>query len=134
MVTSESILDLLKYGEHLTLECKKAESTLPNSVWETYSAFANTVGGIILFGIEEHRKEKDPAKRFAIVNIENPQARIMYSFSCGIVWGKNISEIDIRGTNYFGNCLFGRRSLQSTTSADAGAASNRHWKNLEWPC
>jgi len=63
MVTEDSYYDLLKYGEHLTLECKKAESTLPNSVWETYSAFANTSGGTILFGVEEHRKEKDFTKR-----------------------------------------------------------------------
>ena len=76
MHTEESIWDLLKYGEHLTLECKKAESNVPNSVWETYSAFANTVGGTILFGVEEHRKEKDPEKRFTIANIDNPQARI----------------------------------------------------------
>ena len=76
MVTPESLPNLLKYGEHLTLECKKAESTLPNAVWETYSAFANTVGGTILFGVEEHRKEKDPSKRFSIVNIENPSARL----------------------------------------------------------
>ena len=76
MITPESFWDLLKYGEHLTLECKKAESNLPNSVWETYSAFANTVGGTILFGVEEHVKEKDPEKRFVIGNIANPQARI----------------------------------------------------------
>ena len=76
MVTPENLPDLLKYGEHLTLECKKAENTLPNAVWETYSAFANTVGGTILFGIEERRNERDPAKRFSIVNIENPQARL----------------------------------------------------------
>ena len=48
MVTSEELLDLLKYGEHLTLECKKSESELSRSVWESYSAFANTLGGIIL--------------------------------------------------------------------------------------
>ncbi|MBR4732686.1 MAG: putative DNA binding domain-containing protein [Lachnospiraceae bacterium] len=76
MVTAESIHDLLKYGEHLTLECKKAESTLPNSMWETYSAFANTVGGTILFGVEEHLKEKDPEKRFTITNIEKSDNRI----------------------------------------------------------
>ena len=76
MVTPENFWDLLKYGEHLTLECKKAESHVPLSVWETYSAFANTVGGTILFGVEEHRRETDLEKRFTVVNIENPQARI----------------------------------------------------------
>ncbi len=76
MFTENEIQNLLKYGEHLTLECKKSESLLPNSVWETYSAFANTIGGTILFGVEEHRKEKDPSKRFSIAKIENPQARL----------------------------------------------------------
>lgn len=76
MITADSLRDLLKYGERLTLECKKAENHVPNSVWETYSAFANTVGGTILFGVEEHQKEKDPGKRFTIANIENPQARM----------------------------------------------------------
>lgn len=54
-----SIAELLKYGERITLECKKAENSLPKSVWETYSSFANTVGGTILFGIEENTKAKD---------------------------------------------------------------------------
>ena len=55
---------------------QKAENRHPLSVWETYSAFANTVGGTILFGVEEHRRETVLEKRFTIVNIENPQARI----------------------------------------------------------
>lgn len=73
---SNTILELLKYGEHINLECKKAESTLPNSVWETYSAFANTDGGVILFGVEEHMKERDPSKRFTFVSINNPEQRL----------------------------------------------------------
>lgn len=32
MITADSLRDLLKYGEKLTLECKKAESHVPNSV------------------------------------------------------------------------------------------------------
>ena len=76
MVTPENIWDILKYGERLTLECKKAESSIPSSVWETYSAFANTVGGTILLGVEEHPKENDPVKRFTIGNVTNSRARI----------------------------------------------------------
>ena len=68
---SQEILELLKYGEHIHLECKKAEPTLPNSVWETYSSFANTEGGVILFGVQEHTKETDPSKRFSFVTIRS---------------------------------------------------------------
>ena len=35
-------------GERVTLECKKATKGVPTSLWDTYSAFANTYGGIIL--------------------------------------------------------------------------------------
>lgn len=75
-MTSQEIIDLLRYGEHIHLECKKAESTLPNSLWETYSSFANTDGGVILFGVEEHLKEADPNKRFSFLSIKNPDQRI----------------------------------------------------------
>jgi len=75
-MNSMEILELLKYGEHIHLECKKAESTLPNSVWETYSSFANTDGGIILFGVEEHMKEIDLDKRFTFSSIKNPEQRL----------------------------------------------------------
>ncbi len=75
-MTVNEILEELKYGEHIHLECKKAESQIPNSVWETYSSFANTDGGTILFGVEEHIKEVDFNKRFSFVSIKNPDQRI----------------------------------------------------------
>ena len=55
MKTEKDIEELLQYGERVTLECKLANGGLPHSVWETYSSFANTIGGVILLGIEEHQ-------------------------------------------------------------------------------
>lgn len=75
-MNSSEILELLKYGEHIHLECKKAESAIPNSVWETYSSFANTDGGVILFGVEENLKETDYEKRFTFKTINNIEQRI----------------------------------------------------------
>ena len=75
-MTEQDVLELLQYGEHIHLECKKAETTLPASVWETYSSFANTDGGTILFGVEEHMKEMDFERRFTFQSIKNPDQRI----------------------------------------------------------
>ena len=63
----------LAEGERVTLECKRAKSEVPKSIWETYSAFANTYGGLVLLGIQEDLEEKDVAKRFTITGVDDAE-------------------------------------------------------------
>lgn len=60
-----------KYKENNRIEAKKALGGLPKSIWETYSAFANTLGGVILLGVEEHKD-----KTLHPVNLPDPEKMV----------------------------------------------------------
>ena len=90
-----------KYKENNRIEAKKAIGGLPRSIWETYSAFANTLGGIILLGVEEHADKSlhpvdlpDPEKLIKdfwdIVNNAN-------KVSANILSDKDVTIEDIGG-------------------------------------
>lgn len=70
----------LKYiiykGEQVDVECKAAEKTVPKSVYESYSGFANTKGGYIILGVKEDKKKIDPKERYLIQGIENPRKQL----------------------------------------------------------
>lgn len=58
--------------ESQQLEFKEASRGLPQDLWETYSAFANTEGGEIVLGV---REVQDP-KGFEIVGVEHPESLV----------------------------------------------------------
>lgn len=97
------INDIKLYKENNKVEAKKAAGGLPNSLWETYSSFANTDGGIILLGVEE---EKDGS--FEVTGIQDPD-RMLKDFwniinnaqkvSVNILSDKNVQVDSVDGKN-----------------------------------
>ena len=62
-LTARQIERLVKQGEVVHTECKDASGGLPDSLWESYSSFANTDGGVILLGVKEVNR------KFSIVGV-----------------------------------------------------------------
>ena len=75
-LTLSDIRNKIKNGETVDVECKAAESSIPGSVYESYSAFANTSGGMIFLGINENKKERNLSKRFSVEGLQNADKQI----------------------------------------------------------
>lgn len=63
--------NIAEFREGNRCEVKLASGGLPSSIRETYSAFANTDGGLILLGVRERADHSLEA-----VGVENPEALI----------------------------------------------------------
>lgn len=65
----ERLEGLMEGYESTEVEFKSAKGGFPGSLWETYSAFANTQGGVIVLGVKEN------AGKFQIDNLSQEQIK-----------------------------------------------------------
>ena len=111
-LTEKELEDLVHNGEKGHFEGKDASGGLPDSLWETYSSFANTDGGVIVLGLQEVEHKLtihgivDPAaliKQFwdDVNNREKTNTNILvdhnvYSICCQ---GKHLVVIEVPRSN-----------------------------------
>ena len=93
--------DIHKYRENNRIEAKKAQGGLPESLWETYSAFANSFGGVILLGVVENCD-----KSLSTVPLRDPEGLVEEfllilrdgrSVSSDILTDRDVSIVDSGG-------------------------------------
>ncbi len=93
---------LWKEGAHL--EFKTAHKGVPESMWETYSAFANTGGGIILLGVSDRGETEGVHDADAMLQNIHNQLNNPQKCSCNILDESRLGiiEIDFRKNYCFG--------------------------------
>jgi len=99
-MTSEELESIIAGGETLNLECKLAKSAIPVNFWETFSAFANTDGGMIVLGVREENR------RFSIEGVDDAR-KIVVDFwnmvhsagkiSADIVFDHHVQIVSVKG-------------------------------------
>lgn len=67
------IKEIKNLKENNLIELKNAKGGLPKSLWESYSAFANTNGGTIILGIEELKNNIFVSSKLTEAEVENLQ-------------------------------------------------------------
>lgn len=78
MIELQSLDELALLRESVSLECKLAQGrdgkgALPEDFWPSYSAMANTDGGIVIFGMRERQGQLEPV---GIENVEKVRTEL----------------------------------------------------------
>ena len=96
---------LLNQTECEDIEFKSAAGGFPSSFWETYSAFANSDGGTIVFGV------KEVSGRFSLNGLSKEQiekykkdfwnnANNRSTISCNLLSEQNVLDAEYKGYNF----------------------------------
>jgi len=85
-MTHDQLIAKLADIEWEDFEVKEAKSDIPKNAWETVSAFSNTAGGWLIFGV------KKSGKSFFIVGVDNPE-KIEQDFTNALRTGDKFNSI-----------------------------------------
>ena len=94
-LTSGQIRGLLKKREDERVEFKRATAALPANLWDSYSAFCNTDGGVIILG-----GVQDKDGRFLIEGVKNAQ-KLMSDF-----WSTANNAEKVSYSIFFGHYVY----------------------------
>lgn len=106
LLNQDNILELLNGQEKVDVEIKQAKKGVPQSIYETYSSFSNTNGGIILLGIKEIRSKNDIS--YEITGVENANTMITdfwntinstQKVNLNILRDEDVYSLEINGKN-----------------------------------
>ncbi len=93
-LTKTELIAKLQDIEWEDFEVKEAHSEIPQSSWETVSAFSNTAGGWLVFGVKKFNRQ------YAISGVQNPE-RIEHEFVTVLRSGNKFNKtIDVRPKKY----------------------------------
>ena len=89
-MTKSELIEKLEDIEWEDFEVKEAKSEIPKSSWETVSAFSNTAGGWMIFGVSKKRIEvkskKYNFKDKAVLDKYNKQLKTLKKFEEDILF------------------------------------------------
>lgn len=100
--TEQIVRETLERGETFSVECKLAKREIPGTFWESFSAFANSDGGVIFLGVREENHE------FTVEGVEDAR-KIVTDFwnmvhspnkvSAEVVFERNVQIVNCGGKN-----------------------------------
>jgi len=92
-MNEKELINRLEDIEWEDFEVKEAKIKVPKSIWETVSAFSNTAGGWIIFGVKKEGKD------YRVTGVDNPE-KIESDFITTLRGSKFNKKITVKSKKY----------------------------------